>query len=121
MPTPLTTIVAAFDTDRDAGRPLLGIVQGVSPEAAALPGQEDVGPARSSRIVEPAASADHRHQERMVGRLEIADHPHTVEAAVQKAASGSESRLGRPDAEGAFKTASRGSPRETGVNATVKR
>ena len=29
MPTPLTTIVAAFDTDRDAGRPLLGIVQGV--------------------------------------------------------------------------------------------
>ena len=94
MPTPLTTIVAAFDTDRDAGRPLLGIVQGVSPEAAALPGQEDVGPARSSRIVEPAASADHRHQERMVGRLEIADHPHTVEAAVQKQQAAANPDLG---------------------------
>ena len=95
MPMPLTTIVAAFDTDRDAGRPLLGIVQGVSPEAAALPGQEDVGPARSSRIVEPAASADHRHQERMVGDpLEIADHPHTVEAAVQKQQAAANPDLG---------------------------
>src|SRR5439155_8009281 len=67
MPMPLTTIVAAFDTDRDAGRPFLSIVQGVGPEAAALPGQEHVGPAGSPRIVELAAPADHGHQERVAG------------------------------------------------------
>ena len=56
----------------------------------------------------------------MVGRLEIADHPHTVEAAVQK-----QQAAANPDLGGlmqkALKTASRGSLRETGVNATVKR
>src|SRR5262249_8205883 len=84
LPAPLATVIPAFDADRDPRRPLASIVQGVGAKAALLPGQEHVGPAGPPRIVELAASADHRHQKWLAGRLEITDHSHAVEAAVQE-------------------------------------
>src|SRR6202008_3369029 len=84
MPSPLAAVVAALDTDRDPGRALVGIVPGVGTKAALLPGQEDVGPARSPRVAELPAPEDPRHKEGARALLEIADDPHAVEAAIQQ-------------------------------------
>ena len=76
-----------FDTNRDP-RAALGIVEGVLAPTALLPRQEDVGPAGATRVVELASPANHRHQERMPRRLEVADHAHAEEPAVEQQKAG---------------------------------
>src|SRR5208282_6658379 len=95
MALPLSPIVAALHTDRHRRRPLLGVGQGIGRPAALLPGPEDVAAGGAARLLGRSSVTDHRHQERVSRRLEVADYRHAVEAAIQQDQPGPDADAGR--------------------------
>src|SRR5262249_25882559 len=67
---------------------LLGLLAALLEEVlripSALPVLKDPRPARSARLYCRLAPSDHRHQERVAGRLQVADDRHRPESAVQQ-------------------------------------
>src|SRR5271166_1552255 len=91
---PFPPWVAALDTDSERGSLSLATGHRISPPATLLPRSKHSTGTGSPRVVHLAATQHQRHQERIAGALQVADHLDRTEAPVQQQVTRPDSGFG---------------------------